>query len=135
MRFGAGLALAGAAVVLGAGCAAPVQEERLRADGSRRQCFHADLVNGFKAIDKRTVDLTLGAREQYRVALVGTCPEVDDALRLAVRTRSGSGFICEDADVELIVPTQIGPRYCPATSIRKRSTTELDAERAARRRR
>jgi hypothetical protein len=111
-----------------------VQAERT-ASGAVRQCFTANNVNGFSRVDSQTVDLKVGARRVFRVGLLGTCPEVSDAVAIGVRTRSGSSYVCEDNDVDLIVPGSIGgPRRCPATSLREISRAELEAERAARRR-
>jgi hypothetical protein len=99
-----------------------------------RQCFNAANVTGFRQVDSRTVDLDVGASRVFRAELVGTCPEVREAVSLGVRTRSGSGFICDDLDVELIVPSSLtGPRACQVVSLRRRTPEELAAERAARR--
>ena len=103
------------------------------ASATARQCFNAGNVNGFQVVDTRTVDLNVGANRVFRLELLGTCPDVRDAVGVAVRTRGGSSYICEDNDVELLVPSQTGPRVCPATGLRQRSPQELAAERAARR--
>ena len=103
--------------------------------GELRQCFNAASVNGFRPIDRQTVDLNVGANRIYRVRLLGTCPEVRDAVSVGVLGRNGSSFICDDLDIDLIVPGAIGgPRRCPATSLRQMTRAELEAERAARRR-
>jgi hypothetical protein len=131
-----------AAVAIAAACApmepaGPVQagaQDSAQAGASRRQCFNAANVTGFRQIDARTVDLNVGASRVFRVELVGTCPEVREAVSLGVRARSGSSFICDDLDVELIVPSSVtGPRVCPAVSLRQRTPAELESERAARR--
>ena len=109
-------------------------EPSAQAGAPRRQCFNAGNVTGFRQVDTRTVDLDVGASRVFRVGLVGTCPEVREAVSLGVRTRGGSSFICDDLDVELMVPSSLtGPRVCPAVSLRQRTPQELAAERAARR--
>lgn len=134
-----GLGMLGAAALAVAGCA-PVDAggtmaSGTTASGAPRQCFNAALVSGFRRVDERTVDLTVGANRVFRVGLIGTCPEVEDALSLGVRTRGGSSFVCNDLDVDLIVPNSVGgPRLCPATSLRQLTSAEVDAERASRRR-
>lgn len=125
------VALLSAAAV---GCApakpmAPAPE----ASAGARQCFNANNVNGFQVVDSRTVDLNVGAARVFRLELLGTCPDVRDAVGVAVRTRGGSSYVCEDNDLELVVPSQTGPRVCPATGLRQRTPQELAAERAARR--
>jgi hypothetical protein len=105
-----------------------------QAAAPRRQCFNAANVTGFRVVDPRTVDLDVGASRVFRVGLLGVCPEVREAVAVGVRARSGSSFVCDDLDVELIVPSSLtGPRACPAVSLRPRTPEELAAERAARR--
>lgn len=101
--------------------------------GDARRCFRAQEVNGFRQASDRTVDLTVGANRVYRVDLFGVCPDLRAAVGVAVRTRGGSSYVCEGPDVELIVPSEIGPNQCLGRSIRQRTDAELQAERAARR--
>lgn len=126
--------LAGMIAAAATGCA-PVDPAGSppTASATARQCFNAGNVNGFQVVDARTVDLNVGASRVFRLQLLGTCPDVRDAVGVAVRARSGSSYICEDNDVELLVPSQSGPRVCPATGLRQRTPAELEAERAARR--
>ncbi len=123
--------LAGLATVAAEGCA-PVDPATPgpAASVTARQCFNARNVNGFQVVDDRTVDLNVGANRVFRLQLLGTCPDVRDAVGVAVRTRGGSSYVCEDNDVELVVPSQIGPRVCPAVGLRQRSPEERAAERA-----
>lgn len=90
------------------------------------------MVNGFRVVDSQTVDLNVGAGRVFRLSLLGVCPDVRDAVSVGVRTRGGSSYICDDNDVELVVPSTAGPRACLATGLRQRSPEELAAERAAR---
>ena len=132
----AALMVAVAAALTACAPAAPggPSETGTQAGAPRRQCFNAANVTGFRQVDARTVDLDVGASRVFRVGLVGTCPEVREAVSLGVRTRGGSSFICDDLDVELMVPSSLtGPRVCPAVSLRQRTPQELAAERAARR--
>jgi hypothetical protein len=128
---------AGVSAALVASCAPaqPISQEPAQAASlaAERRCFNASNVNGFQVVDSRTVDLTIGAGRIYRLELLGVCPDVRDAVGVAVRTRGGSSYVCEDNDLELVVPSQTGPRVCPATGLRQRSAQELAAERATRR--
>jgi hypothetical protein len=48
-----------------------------------------------------------------------------------VRARSGgSSFVCDDRDLDLIVPSSLGPQVCRAVSVRRRTEAEVAAERA-----
>jgi hypothetical protein len=128
-----------AAMTAVAGCA-PVQPpggamSAEAAPARARQCFSSENVNGFRVVDGQTVDLTIGANRVFRAQLLGTCPELRDVFSLGVRTRGGATFVCDDNDVDLVVPGRaLGPRICPVTSLRERTRAELDAERAAPRR-
>ena len=94
-----------------------------------KQCFHAGSVNGFREVDPDTIDLTVGSNERWRVEVFGLC-DIDDALQVAVQTRAGSSWVCDDNDVELIVPMPgFGPRRCAVKSIRRLSAAEIEAER------
>jgi len=113
--------------VLGA-CAAS-GEPSAAAQNDRRECFHADQVNGFDAIDDDTVDVSVGASRAYRLELFGACPDVDWSQRIGLRATGGSAFICRGIDAELIVPTAIGAQQCQISSIRRLSDEEIRAKR------
>ena len=104
-----------------------------RSAASGRQCFSVASVNGFHAIDRDTVRVTVGARTYYELELVGTCPEVDWSNRIAIRSRSGSSWVCEGLDAELIVPSPHGTERCPVIGVRKLTPEEVEAVRASRR--
>lgn len=96
-----------------------------------RQCFNPGLVNGFQVVDERAVDLNVGARQVFRVEVLGTCADIRQAVGVGVRAR-GSGYVCDGMDLDLIVPGPFGRQSCPARSIRLRTPEELEAERSAR---
>jgi hypothetical protein len=127
---------AGVSAAFAVGCAPaqPISREPAQTASPRaeRRCFNASNVNGFQVVDGRTVDLTVGAGRIFRLELLGVCPDVRDAVGVAVRTRGGSSYVCDDNDLELVVPSQTGPRVCPVTGLRQRSAQELAAERQAR---
>ena len=99
------------------------------ADGGR-QCFLPRSVNGFSAIDRDTVNVTVGVREIYQLEILGTCPDVDFTQRIGIRSTHGASWVCQGMDAELIVPGPTGVDRCPVTSVRKLS--EAEAERASR---
>ena len=95
-----------------------------------RPCFHANQVNGFREVDRDTIDLTVGPNEVYRAEFIGVCPDMDQAFTVGVRTRGGSSWICEGPDVEIVVPqSPIGPQVCAAQSLRRLTQAEIEAGR------
>jgi len=114
------------------GCApqpAPEPGLQLAAQGSAtgRQCFNADMVNGFQAVGDRAIDLNVTRTEVYRVETFGPCPDLENAVGLGVRTRTGGSFVCSDLDVELVVPSTVGaPRTCLVRSLRRLTPAEIE---------
>ncbi len=124
-----------AAFALLAACADAGDPASASTQRSERQCFRAEQVNGFSAIDDDTVRVHVGANDVYELELFGPCQDVDWAERIAIRATGGSNWICRDIDAELIVPSAIGPSQCQVSGLRKVPDEELEAERAARQRR
>ena len=84
-----------------------------------RDCFFARSVNGFSPVGRDAVDVTVGANRHYRLTLGGYCPDVDWSLRLALRTRRGSSFICAGYDAEILVRGPTGLQRCPVIDVRR----------------
>jgi hypothetical protein len=91
-----------------------------------RDCFHASNVSGFRAPDDKTVYVRVGVRDIYQMEMMGSCPQIDWAEKIGIRTR-GSEFICSGLDADLISPTSIGPQRCPVRMLRKLSPEEAKA--------
>jgi hypothetical protein len=91
-----------------------------------RACFHASNVSGFRAPDDKTVYVRVGVRDIYQMEMMGSCPQIDWAEKIGIRTR-GSEFICSGLDADLISPTSIGPQRCPVRMLRKLSPEEAKA--------
>ncbi|WP_444853806.1 DUF6491 family protein [Sphingosinicella sp.] len=98
-----------------------------------RDCFSARTVNGFRPVGREAVDVTVSRNRQYRLTLVGYCPDVDWSLSVALRTRGGSSFICAGLDAELLVPSPTGLQRCAVTEVRRLSPEEIEAARRIRR--
>ncbi len=98
-----------------------------------RDCFPARSVNGFRPVGREAVDVTVSRNRQYRLTLVGYCPDVDWSLSVALRTRGGSSFICAGLDAELLVPSPTGLQRCAVTQVRRLSPEEIEAARRVRR--
>jgi len=102
------LLLFAAAVPL-AGCtnvAAPVAS----AQGSSRQCFLARQVHGFGNATDQSIDVWVNASNYYRLDLIGPCHDINWSTGLILRSTSGSDWICQGADAEIIVPGPIAGR-------------------------
>ncbi len=129
-----GLALSGCAPQPAVG---PMASGAAAAGKSPRQCFNADNINGFRVVNDRTVDLDVGASRVFRAQLFGICPDIVSATGVGVLTRSGGSFVCDDLDLELIVPSiaPTGPRRCPINGLRQLTEAEVQASKQARGRR
>lgn len=114
-----------AAAALAAGCTAMDEPESAsRAEG--RECFRAAGVNSFTPVGRDAVNVRVDANDYYRLELIGTCPDIDWAWRIALRTR-GSNWVCRGYDAELVVPHPSGTQYCPVRTVRQLSDAEVEA--------
>lgn len=119
------LLLLGSAAV--AGCAQQAANAPTTAS-SGRECFSARNVSSFKAQGDNAVDIQAGVRRYYRLQLAGVCPNVNWARRVAVVARSGSSFICQGLDAELVViDPSLGPQRCLVSNVRRLSDAEARA--------
>ena len=115
-----------------AGCAPQPQGPAAATSG--RQCFHAGSVNDFDARGNDVIDVRAGANRYFRLQLFPGCPNTNWTRQVALRTTSGSSWICQGLDAELIVPDPgIGPQRCLVTSVRRLSDAEVAALRQQRR--
>ncbi len=113
-----------------AGCATAEEPYTSSGYDRYRQCFNARNVNSFRPAGRDAVDVELSRNQVYRLSLGGGCFDVDWAQAVALRSRTGDGFICSALDAELIVPT-VGGRNdrCLVTDIRRLTRAEIDARR------
>ncbi len=118
MVAGLGLTAAGASAV-----AAP----DAKADKPARSCFLASQVNGWRSGDDYTVYLEVGVRDIYRADLFSYCADIDTTPTLGVRSRGGGISICDGLDVDLVVPSSIGPQTCHVTKLTKLTPEEVAA--------
>lgn len=121
---GLGLAAANASAV-----AAPDADP---ASKPARSCFFANQVNGWRTEADNVVYLDVGVRDVYRAELFSHCPDLDTAVSIGVRTRGGGISICDGLDIDLVVPSTIGPQICHLTKLRKLSPEEVAALKASR---
>lgn len=91
-----------------------------------RQCFWARSVNSFSAVDEDTVNLRVGVKDYYQLELIGPCPDIDWAQRIAIQSRGGSS-VCVGSDAVLIAPSHIGPQRCHVRTVRRLTPQEVEA--------
>jgi hypothetical protein len=96
---------------------------------NERSCFRAQDIDGFNAVDKETVDVSVGVRDVYRLTLFAPSPDIDWTQRIGVESR-GSSWICSGVDATIIVPGVIGVQRYPVTAIRKLTPEEIKARKA-----
>ena len=101
------------------------------ADSQVRSCFFLSQVNGFNdAPDNENgsdrIIVNVSVNDKYLFETFGSCPDLDWTQTIGFDQR-GPGQICQGMDVELIVPTSIGPQRCPVRMIHKLSKAEIDA--------
>jgi hypothetical protein len=106
--------------------AGAVQADTPAKPSKAQQCFWAHNADGFAAANDHVVNIRVGVRDVYQFEMMGACPDIDWANRIALVTR-GSNFICTGMDADIVTHTSIGPQRCPVRSLRKLSPQEVAA--------
>jgi hypothetical protein len=109
-----------------AGASGALAADPAPAETPARQCFWTRDVNGFNAVDDRTVNLRVGVKDVYQLELFSRCPDIDWTEQIAIESR-GSTWICSGLDAVLIAPSPIGPQRCMVRSVRKLTPEEVEA--------
>ena len=109
--------IAALGVLGGAGSCTVQPAAPVAAHSSGRQCFLASQVNGFSPVSDSVVDVQVGANRFYRLSLMGACPNAVWTHRVALRTTTGSSWICQGLDAEIIVPDPMAPERCLVSGI------------------
>lgn len=92
--------------------------ESFEATGRPGECFFLSQVSGYTHAGRNRIHVSTGPGEVYEFETLGNCPELEDAQTMGFDP-AGAGTICRGIDVDLIVPTTIGPRRCAVSMIRK----------------
>lgn len=87
-------------------------------DADQRECFFLSQVSGYTHAGRDRIRVSTGPGDVYEFETLGSCPELDDSETMGF-DQAGAGTICRGIDVDLIVPTSIGPRRCAVSMIRK----------------
>lgn len=107
-----------AAFAVTAACTPSQPPQAQSAAASGRQCFNASTVNGFHAIDRDRVIVTVGANRNYLLNVLGTCPDINWSFRVGLRSTGGSNWVCQGQDAEFFVPGPTGIDRCPVLGVR-----------------
>jgi hypothetical protein len=111
-----------------AACAQQAASAPASAASSGRECFNARNISSFTAQGESTIDIQAGVRRYYRLELAGVCTNVNWARKVAVVTRSGSSWICQGFDADLVIADPgIGPQRCLVSSVRRLTDAEARA--------
>lgn len=105
--------------VLAASCA-PYADAPDSAEASppRRDCFFLSQISGYTHAGRNKIRVSTGPSKTYEFETLGSCPELNHAEMMGFDP-AGAGTICRGIDIDLIVPTSIGPRRCAVSMIRK----------------
>jgi hypothetical protein len=95
-----------------------------RAAGAR-ECFQIAAVSGYTHARNDRLYVHTGPRDVYLFRTMGPCPDLAWAENIALDPAT-AGPICAGIDVDLIVPSTIGPRRCPVAMIRKLAPGEKE---------
>jgi len=108
-----------AASVLAASCAPQAgSPSSAAAPQGERECFFLSQVSGYTHAGRNKIRVSTGPSKVYEFETLGSCPELDHAETMGFDP-AGARTICQGIDVDLIVPTSIGPRRCAVSMIRK----------------
>ena len=117
---------AAGALVLAACTTPPASDAAVAAVSPARNCFWADNVNGFNAVDEKTVYVRAGVRDVYRLDLFTRCPDIDWNQAIGIVSRGGNS-ICSGFDATLITKGPFGPQRCEVSKVTKLKPEEAAA--------
>ena len=118
-------AAATAALLLVGACATP-DTDNPRASNPSRQCFFANSASGFTAVDTQTVHVRVGARDVYRLDLMGSCPDINWNSQIALVSR-GSSSICTGTGATIVTRGPTGQQRCPVRMVTQLTAAEVEA--------
>jgi hypothetical protein len=117
-----------AILALAASCAPQAEAPSASASAqSPRDCFFLSQISGYTHAGRDKIRVSTGPGRTYEFETLGMCPELDDAEVMGFDP-AGPGTICRGIDIDLIVPTSIGPRRCAVKMI---SRVEQDEKKAS----
>ena len=125
-RSRTGLVLSTALFAISSACSMNSDDVGSYSADQHRECFHASQVSGFNGATNNQIYVDTGPSEVWLFDTFGNCPNLDFTQKLALKS-TPDDLICSGVDVDLIVPSPIGPQRCPVRMIRKLSKAEAKA--------
>jgi hypothetical protein len=80
------------------------QQRAALAQAGNRQCFDTSQIGGFQAVGRDRVRITTAGRT-FELQTSGNCHELSWSRDIILRSATGSGWICQGLDAELLVPS------------------------------
>lgn len=119
------IAIVALATLAGCTASAEAPPRAAVADGGPKQCFFLSQIDGYTHVkgSRDRIRVSTGPKDMYEFQVFGPCPFLNDAEKMGF-DQAGGGTICSGLDVDLIVPTTIGPQRCPVRMIRKLDPNE-----------
>jgi hypothetical protein len=108
--------VAGALLLSACAQSGPAPEPQTASAEGGRDCFFLSQVSGFSNARRDTIHVNVGPGRDYEFKTFGSCPELDSSEAIGF-DQKGPGTICRGMDVDLIVPSSIGPQRCPVRMI------------------
>lgn len=92
-----------------------------------RQCFSANNVRNFRAVDNQTVNIRAG-RNVYRLDLFGTCPDITWTQGMKLTT-TGSQTICTGSGLgtSIVIRGPTGRQTCAVQTVTLLTPEEVEA--------
>ena len=125
LAAGTAASLAAIVGVASLGASPAVQAQPVR--DPARQCFYTHNIDGYSAVDNRTLLMRVSGRNIYRVELMNACPGLTFRHTMILQTASGGGSVCGAIDLTLAFTDHGITESCPVHDIRKLSPDEVVA--------
>jgi hypothetical protein len=123
----AGTAVSLTAIVGAASLGASPAAQAQPASDPARQCFYTHNIDGYNAVDNRTLLVRVSGRNIYRVKLMNACPGLTFRHTMVLKTASGGGSVCGAIDLTLGFTDHGISESCPVHDIHKLSPDEVAA--------
>jgi hypothetical protein len=91
------------------------------------ECFLSSNVDGFHAHDDRTVYISVGVREIWRLDLMHDCQGLTFKNDIGLEHRGAGPWVCSPIEAEIVYRDSGFPQYCPVSGLHHLTPAERDA--------
>ena len=118
-----------AALLLAAAAAAPHAASAAQPAAASAACFRPEQVQRYATPAERAVYLRTNRGEVFQFDFAGRCPNVRQAGAISfIAPQNVSPRICEGQNVQVAVPTTLGPSlHCQVTNLRRLTPVQVKA--------